>query len=238
MWRYLPTNRRWRLAPFPIPRSEWREFFNSLHNPDDVAAVEHLIAAGHKSIIRTKNNAYFSLPDQPKVVNSFELEFPWISDQLTFPMISDSNSRNTLKVPHHHPMYDKLVEWMKDAARIEMQEYIVASVANTLIHAKLNTSGQVARLWPEMVNFLPEDLAAELKDAKRDSRLPESITLTDRFWIPHMSNWLAQAVFLKDEKDNDPATDCAYDINLSTERRITVMEAAGAGSDPLGLLTL
>jgi hypothetical protein len=83
---------------------------------------------------------------------------------------------------HHitvgNPYYPKILEWATAQDTLNKRaKNVMRMVGQTMKWS--STTGQVARIWPDLVRYLPSDLAERLSGAERASRLPAETPLVE-----------------------------------------------------------
>ena len=223
--RQLPTDRRWQLNPPPLDGSGWYDMYMRMHTEADQTALKHLFEAYGSSLLRTDDSLNVYLEDSHSAMQSIR-----ITSSVMLPATGF-----TFMVTKTMPEYEAFKQWFEKAMLIQIQDDIATNTLYGLIQRKCNTSGQLVRIWPDIVNFLTDGMASSLTSAVRPSRLSNDVT-EEKFWLKYVTTWLAQASFLG--KESRYANDAAYWVNMDNTAANEIRTAAEFGDDPLGLLKI
>ena len=77
-----------------------------------------------------------------------------------------------------HPSYNEVHEWAEMQAALKVASKQTYSLTMTILNA-CNTSGQIVRAWPELLQFLPVHIAEGLRHCKKASQPPRTLDMLD-----------------------------------------------------------
>jgi len=81
-------------------------------------------------------------------------------------------------IKESNPYYDKLLEWAGNVNALKGKERATNSLLSPILD-RITTSGQLVRAWPEIIHYMPDDIAESLGQSVRASRLPKSLDMLD-----------------------------------------------------------
>ena len=79
-------------------------------------------------------------------------------------------------INENNPYYSKLHEWAQQMRQLRSDSFVTSSLLNHCLE-HCNTSGQLARAWPELAQFMPDDMAFSLRNQQCRSRLPTTLDI-------------------------------------------------------------
>lgn len=94
--------------------------------------------------------------------------------------------------------YEQLREWAYQMCRLRSASLTTSNLLDHCL-AWCVTSGQLVKAWPELIQFMPTDIASGLHNAKRGSRLPTNLDiLRVNEERPAATEFLALMALMKD----------------------------------------
>lgn len=102
------------------------------------------------------------------------------------------------------PLREAAVEWATNWLNLQMQSDVTCWKVTRALNV-CNTIGQIKRLWPSLVGFLPQEAQDKLQAMKMQSRLPEDVLDGGKLrpeWHPEVLAWyeniIVEALLLPD----------------------------------------
>ena len=96
-----------------------------------------------------------------------------------YPIPGSYHSRRS---QHHikpdNPYYHDISVWAYQTLELKNRAQAAKEFCRGVVGA-CNTSGQLFRVWPEIIHYMPKDLADTLGGAQRASQLPEAINMVE-----------------------------------------------------------
>lgn len=152
--------RRHNAIPFPLPMTNDgdSEFIMSTLDPDTRGAIIHLQTFCHTALL----TAYACEID----VDGTKLT---VHSNVRVPKIAYT-------LHEDHPAFAEVNAWVADMRDIKIKCDAAFTLADYVID-KCSTAGQIARVWPEIVKFLPELQREALGERVRASQMPRDIDM-------------------------------------------------------------
>jgi hypothetical protein len=151
--------------PFPMEKEEVWDFGLSLLEPKTVECYLYL-RENNEKLVKSQNW-------HPTI----ELQDEFYSYHVTF--CDEGLPQNGLQVPHTHPKYAEIHDWVTHYCDMEEQIAKARKAVRRVIQV-CSSAGQIKRvLQPEILRFIPSHVLDTLDDAERQSRIPRNLELHD-----------------------------------------------------------
>ncbi len=105
------------------------------------------------------------------------------------------------------------IEWATNWLNLQLQTNVTYWKVSRALDV-CNTMGQIKRLWPSLVGFLPDEAQEKLRQMKMQSRLPDNVLdegKLDPEWHPEVLAWyeniIVESLLLPDADDDVPGGD-------------------------------
>lgn len=224
----MPFGRLWQSTNMPVrEQTQVRQLYLDAFPKDIVKSAVHLMDSTYaRDLLRTRNDFSFKLPAYDDVA--------FVTFNTGFGNLRWPNLGRRIELTNDNPQCDALLQWGPRGVQAGYREQIAQIVIRDLVTNVCNTSGQLLTAWPDSVNFLAPEVATELSEAKRASFMPAGFTSQMRFWLPHITTWMAMASMLPDTTRWSGELG-GYGINVSNIPG--VMNDAQMGIDPYHIIS-
>ena len=209
--------RIWNALPCPFNDVEIVREHNAMVPVKYIDMAVEMEAAGYNVRHMFRDSTHFTwqvTPDEEYEV-SFTLQHPQQHDAVCverrFMLLPVIDGQKVLRYPDNPlvhawgDQWDKWCDWARPAGQLVMEMHEAWETVRQLVNMA-STAGQIKRMVPELLNYLPKEKAEALRAQKRSSSIPYEWSAYDRKRVQRMLFCAAKCYLLPkgDGKIEDP----------------------------------
>ena len=188
--------------PFEQDQDSLVQLVHSTVPPDLINAIDRIARNKvYGSILKRTKSTYVNC-EGVRMVLCFK-------DYVCVPCNEYYGDKNLHTVSELNRHYSKLAAWAHDMAHIKYRAQQTLLLARHVIN-ECNTTGQLARAWPELKRYMPNRIREALEGKQRASQLPDGLDMVMVNRERPLADQLLATLYLLPEKP-------AFDVRVTVE---------------------